>query len=812
MDLKQLDGKIVNIEHVKARNNVWVYLFFRDGVKRYYSVFRGGFKPYFYVPEQEEIPEHIKPVVLSVGHGHKSLFGSPLKKLTFNSIHERTFLKARDAFSKTYEDDVIFNQRFLIDKNLNFSTKQRVHYIDIETDFSLDIRGASKPITTMVLYDSFLKEYHAWVWRKDLTPKTRRAEYKGDPVKIYYFSSEVDMFNHYLNFYENNWPDIVTAWNMIRFDAPYLINRIKRLGLNHKRLSQLQKVFVKIPEEGSTDSPFVKVWGHEYIDLKEWTMDLIKGEFPKPPGGSLGVIAEWMFGEEKISIEETPDILWRKHLEDLILYNIKDVYLLKKIDETRGVINFRIALQQVAPMKLFYTSHDSKIVDVYTLREYHGEYCFPSKRKREREKLKGGYVYGPFKGFYKNCVIMDFSSMYPNIYITFNISPETATEAENAGIKITGYENDEIDLRNYEHLRFNSDVQGIIPKMLGKLLLVRGRYKKLRDEAKAKGDKETEKKYNQMQIATKTVLNSFYGVMGYPKFRLFNIDIANAITYIGRTLMKHSIAEMDKLGHRVIYGDTDSIFVIFDENLTPEETIKEAEKALKVVNKKIVEKCKEFYPEMEKCTMKLNMEKVFRTYVMGDSKKRYAGIVHWKDGYIVDEIYARGFEVIRKDTPKPCQKILKKGFREVLEGVSYSEVINNSKDRMFEAIKVNTLFDLGYSKTINKDLDKYKANAQHVRAAKYSNANLNTNFTRMKTPRVLYVKRTPQGMPPTDVVAIEDTLTREKLLKMGFEFDWNKYFEKYIFNHLNKILEVIYGKKKYVHIDQRGLGDYFGTK
>ncbi len=61
--------------------------------------------------------------------------------------------------------------------------------------------------------------------------------------------------------------------------------------------------------------------------------------------------------------------------------------------------------------------------------------------------------------------------------------------------------------------------------------------------------------------AIKILMNSFYGVLGTPACRFYDPRLANAITGFGRELLLWCRERIEAQGRRVLYGDTDSLFV-----------------------------------------------------------------------------------------------------------------------------------------------------------------------------------------------------------------------------------------------------------
>jgi len=95
---------------------------------------------------------------------------------------------------------------------------------------------------------------------------------------------------------------------------------------------------------------------------------------------------------------------------------------------------------------------------------------------------------------------------------------------------------------------------GCLPQLSYELYMMRKEYKKLAKKAPTADERLVADK---KQYAIKIILNSIYGAMGFPFFRLFVPECADAITFFGRKALKFA---MDKLGvyGTVLYGDTDS--------------------------------------------------------------------------------------------------------------------------------------------------------------------------------------------------------------------------------------------------------------
>ena len=59
-------------------------------------------------------------------------------------------------------------------------------------------------------------------------------------------------------------------------------------------------------------------------------------------------------------------------------------------------------------------------------------------------------------------------------------------------------------------------------------------------------------------------MNSFYGVLGTSACRFASAVLVNAITGFGREILTWCRDAVERAGYRVIYGDTDSLFIVTD--------------------------------------------------------------------------------------------------------------------------------------------------------------------------------------------------------------------------------------------------------
>ncbi|MCL5100918.1 MAG: DNA polymerase, partial [Candidatus Marsarchaeota archaeon] len=236
-------------------------------------------------------------------------------------------------------------------------------------------------------------------------------------------------------------------------------------------------------------------------------------------------------------------------------------------------------------------------------------------RIRESNPIEGAYVKTPEAGVYKNIAVFDFRGLYPSIIIAYNIDPSTMCN------DCTEYHETPINIK------FMKNPQGIMPQALRLLTKERAEIKK-----RAKQNPNDTALAARSQ-ALKILANSFYGYLGYARSRWYTRDCAASVTALGRSHIKHTIEEAEKSGFKVLYSDTDSIFLLLGS-----QTKDHALTFLKSFNSTLPE------------SMELELEDFYTSGVFvgkksdgSGAKKKYALLSE------TGRIKIRGFELVRRD-------------------------------------------------------------------------------------------------------------------------------------------------------------------
>ena len=180
-------------------------------------------------------------------------------------------------------------------------------------------------------------------------------------------------------------------------------------------------------------------------------------------------------------------------------------------------------------------------------------------------------------------------------------------------------------------------------------MTMRDEYKKLRKEASTD---EEYMKWDSAQMATKRVVNAFYGILAKDNYGWGDMEMAKSITASARRAMRETAFKAQELGYEVIYGHTDSIFVKV-------AGIEDA-KLLRVKLNDFISK------EIFREPVELEFEKYASKFFLSAKKNRYCGWLSWKDGEHLEEekFFVMGFEMKKSNETQFAKKVSKKTVRD----------------------------------------------------------------------------------------------------------------------------------------------------
>ncbi|WP_323191899.1 DNA-directed DNA polymerase [Halostella sp. PRR32] len=804
-----------------------IHVFGRTADERIEHVEVLGFQPYFYAPTDTLDDEKLDDGrITGWEEGHESIRGEKLTKIYGRT--PRDVGNIRDRFEH-YEADILFPNRFLIDKDIGNGIRvperranddtirvpheevepvegdsdPRVNVFDIEVDDRSGFpEDGEEPIICLTSYDTYDEQYVAWLYDapvggvdapeslSDYDPMREDAD-----IEVRTFDEEEGMLDAFVSYIEETDPDVLTGWNFEDFDAPYFLDRMEVLqsydheyDLSIDRLSRVDEVW-----RSDWGGPDIK--GRVVFDL---LYAYKRTQFTELESYRLDAVGETELGVGKERYTGDIGDLWENDPKQLLEYNVKDVELCVELDRKQDIIAFWDEVRAFVGCKLEDATTPGDAVDLYVLHKVHGNFALPSKGQQESEDYEGGAVFEPITGVRENVTVLDLKSLYPMCMVTTNASPETKVDPQT-------YDGDTFVAPNGTHFRKEPD--GIIREMVDELLEEREQKKAMRSEHDP--DSERYDLFDRQQAAVKVIMNSLYGVLGWDRFRLYDKEMGAAVTATGREVINFTEEAANEIGYDVAYGDTDSVMLELGGDISVDEAIEQSFEIEEHINGSYDEFASEELNAREH-RFQIEFEKLYRRFFQAGKKKRYAGHIVWKEGKEVDDVDITGFEYQRSDIAPITKRVQKQVIDMIVHGKDKEAV----KDYVHEVIEdyqsgnVN-LDDVGIPGGIGKRLNNYDTDTAQVRGAKYANALLGTNFARGSKPKRLYLEKVhpdffrrleaEEGFDPQrdpvygafksdpDVICFEyaDQIPEE------FEIDWDKMLDKTLKGPIARILEAL---------------------
>jgi DNA polymerase elongation subunit (family B)/intein/homing endonuclease len=447
--------------------------------------------------------------------------------------------KVKTLFEWRDESDVLFDKRFLIDHKIKYAYKivdnipvpvdvdtilsPRILYCDIETDNE----EGSFPEPKDAAYSILMIQCRDSMTNKRVVFTINIPSIRPDVQFI--CKDERELIRSFCVYVKLLDPDILALWNGSGFDFPYIINRANKLGISLDGLSR--SGYPRMSYENGRYS--CRISGRSTLDMLEAFKKFTIGMAQRESYSLKSVISDHELLKDYAFEYEDAGPYIRSYIkssryEELIQYGINDVDALYNIDNALKLYTFYENLRMVSGAKLDDMLYNSRIIEMLLWHE--GMKPMPEKNHDvdTGDKFKGAFVVTPTPGISEYVGTYDLASLYPNILIAFQKSP---------------------------------DIDGLVVKTLEKTLAMREELR-----AKCKADPDNIMLENQ-QLAIKFLNNSYYGVLGLPSFRLFNRSIAEFVTSTGRELNMFLQDRAKMKNKSVIFGDSvckDTIVKIYD--------------------------------------------------------------------------------------------------------------------------------------------------------------------------------------------------------------------------------------------------------
>jgi DNA polymerase-2 len=608
-----------------------------------------------------------------------------------------------------HEADVRFAMRYLIDLGIRGS---------------LDIRGEGSDRPGLgVVFDEPLLESGQWTPRLsvlslDIETDSRARRLlsialhgcgasevlllappeAGCPPGARPFATETQLLEDFCRRVRELDPDVLTGWNVVDFDLAVLARLAGRL--------RVPLVMGRGPEplrlraDGSSrGSRQATVPGRVVLD----GIFLLRGAFVRMDDYSLDAVARQVLGRGKsvVGPDRAEEIL-RLFEEDrplLVEYNLNDARLALEIVERLHLVELAVERSRLTGLPPDRVSSSIAAFDFRYLSEL-GKRSVVAPSVGAAEGLEpsgGGHVLEPRPGLYTNVVVLDFKSLYPSLIRTFEIDPWNLLRP---GSPAALLERDPIVAPNGAAFGRR---RGILTALLDEIM-------PMRDAARRAGD-------HVKSHAIKILMNSFYGVLGTPACRFHDPRLANAITGFGREVLLWCKERIEARGARVLYGDTDSLFVE-SGRVDPAAARARGETLARDLTRELAAHVSQRWRVVSR--LEMQFERLYlRLYLpavrhgTAGARKRYAGLVEGPEGR---RVVFTGLEAVRGDWTDLAREVQRELFARLFSDRPVEAYLRG----VVAEVRAGRLDErLVYRKAMRKDPGAYTATTPpHVAAAR----------------------------------------------------------------------------------------------
>ena len=755
---------------------------------------RSGHRPYFYAEFTDNINNDVAARLLHSRGIHDFVKVEKFRPIGYQSkpttmyqiftISPRDVRQLREEVSripnifKIYEADIPYKNRWLIDNGLGGFAD-----IDCGEDApisycSFDIECLVPPEGTMPTSDkdpvilismAFSPQFEG---NDRVVLSTKPTNYQGCPVIL--CKDEHHLITTFLSLFNTYNPDIIAGYNTNQFDFPYLQGRCKVLGISPKCTRDNREWYIRNRFDGGVD---VTITGRVVVDL----LPIIRANY------SLNrynlATAASLVNYEKLDV--SPKEMRNAYLGDyneswdkVIAYSDRDAELVMKLLLDLKLVDKYIAISTVSGTLLqdVVNLGQTKLIDNLIIREFrkHGRVMNMRPKIEDEDEDDGevGYtgatVIDPETGLHEQIVILDYQSLYPSIMRAHNICPTMIIKDE----KCDQY------VETVNGVKFANKEPGIVPKILENLFNERIKYKKLMKESTNQADKNL---YDNMQYSYKILLNATYGFFGYQRSRLYDVDVAQSVTAVGRdTLLKTKtvIENNKKYDLKVIAGDTDSVFIKINK-LNCDYNI-----ASKIAT--------EIHDEMATILpppMNLDFE-AYSDRGVFLKKKRYAMRLVGPDGKF--KLKMRGIETRRRDFTAYTVETLEQVINILLSTGDKKQAATYANTQVARIKNLASINDdpelvkkLLLTKKFSRPIDGYKAMMPHIEAIKRA---INRGEPAPSIgDRIAYYVTEGRSKKISDLTELE-SYAHDKGLGINKKY----YLEKQLIPPINRIFEAIH--------------------
>lgn len=332
--------------------------------------------------------------------------------------------------------------------------------------------------------------------------------------------------------------------------------------------------------------------------------------------------------------------------------------------------------------------------------------------------------------------------------------------------------------------RFLKQPVGIVPAMLTKLLQERKKVKNAIRQNLQKMETSTDSQklqaelfvLDKRQLSYKIAANSMYGCMGVKRGYLPLPQGACCTTSQGRVnITKAQNVLKQKYNANIVYGDTDSCYVQFDDVKTDDLWSHCLQIEKELVDHKV-------FPS----PMKLAFEESVYPSFLIMSKKRYIATSCDKKGNLNDSLVKKGVLLTRRDNCNFTRNTYKTLIDMVFRSASYEECVSYLHSRINDLLlnKIHTS-EFHITKSV-QGKDEYKHKKLDIDQKKRAKQLDDMGFTKLSATK-------------TDIFALFSRFNNDKIKLIKKQFDNNM---DSIHTHIFDTLSILYNTVDHLHILQ----------
>jgi len=627
----------------------------------------------------------------------RKYFGKPVQTLKIYCHDPAKLAKALrslEGVKECLEDDIRLSMRYLIDNNVvpcswhEAEVAEEQNTLGVRADKIYLAESPPKLLDKTEVPPLRVLGFYMICYSREGSPRPDRnpvviisiVTSKGEQKQFFADKNENDkpILEEFISYIQTFDPDIIVGYGTNTLDWNYLRERCRILKL-------------KLNTDRAQAEPHTSAYGHvsltgiANVDLADFNE-----QFPDVKVKTLENLADHLGVMKLESHAIVEDVEFASYWDDPQKRSELKTFASENACRVKGIadalLDFAMQLSTLVSLPLDHvmTAAVGFRIEWFLMKRAQkiGE-LIPKRVEQPYRPYAGGLVLKPHPGLHENVAVLDFKSMYPNLMIAYNLSPETYVAPNEKAPQSGVYEAPEV-----KH-RFRREPPGFYKEALTYLIIVRNEIR--RDMKKISQDTVEYRVLDARQKAVKVITNAAYGYAGWVGARWYNKPVAEAASAWGRHTILTAVKMAEKAGLKVIYGDTDSLFTSYEEKKTP-QLEREIEKEL---------------------GLEVESDKRYLRIFFTEAKKRYAGLL--PDGTL-DIV---GLEVIRGDWAEAAKKVQERVLEIILKEQSSAKAAKYVQSVIAELKAKKVPFrELIVWKTLTKPIEEYAIKASHVEAAR----------------------------------------------------------------------------------------------